>query len=96
MNTIYGIKNNKSGKIVYVGCTNNFWSRLSKHRDRTTNTNDPSYTQPLYQAIRAKGFSYFGVVQIAQVKDRVEALKLEAKMIKELQPQFNKHHKKVK
>lgn len=89
MHAVYQLKHKRSNR-TYIGCTNDINRRLANHRSRTVN--EPSRTEALYQAIRQFGFDAF-TVSVKTFSRKRDAVREEARLIKELQPSLNKQGK---
>ena len=88
----YKIVDNNNEDEFYIGCTNNFSSRKSKHKKNTYNKVSKKYWCRLYQYIRANGgWDNFtiSVIHEMELDTTADARREEQALIDILKPTLN-------
>lgn len=89
---IYKIYEKNINDIFYIGSTNNINKRKFSHKKNTNNKVSKKYNIKLYQYIRlCGGWDNFNmdIYEILDTNDKIECLKKECQLVKELKPQLN-------
>ena len=78
------------GKETYIGCTSMpITRRLSSHRSRASNVTNIGYNLAISKAIRKAGLFEMTATILHQFKDKSQAYRKEAMLIKKHQPTLN-------
>lgn len=89
---IYQIVDKNNPNEFYIGSTNCFSSRLSKHRKNAYNKCGKNYWCKLYQYIRAKGgwenFE-FSILEAGICQEKINIKQKEQEYIEKLKPTLN-------
>ena len=89
MHTVYQLKHKRSARS-YIGVTGDVDHRMAQHRSATFKGDRMHLA--LYQALRQFGFDAF-TVSVKNFSRKRDAIREEARLIKELQPSLNKNGK---
>ena len=78
------------GKETYIGCTSRpIATRLAGHRGRANSVTNHGYNLPISKAIRKAGLFEMTATILHQFKDKSQAYRKEAMLIKKHQPTLN-------